>query len=641
MAVLVVIGFHAFPYLVPGGFTGVDVFFVISGFLITSIILGNLTRNTFSFLEFYSRRIRRIFPALLLVLAASFVLGWFVLLPDEYRQLGKHTAGGAGFMSNIVLWDESGYFDDTAEMKPLLHLWSLGIEEQFYIFWPLLLWLGWKLKFSIPLMVIVIGSVSFAINIEKIHNSADTVGAFYLPQTRFWELLSGSILALTPSHMPAWLHNFKQRAGVRLRAVFQNFAASGRSLVRLRNIQSITGAGLIVLSIIEISKDTPFPSWWGLLPAAGAVLIISAGPHAWMNRRVLSSRHLVWLGLISFPLYLWHWPLLSFARIVERGTPPITTRITLLLISVILAWLTYRLIEKPLRFGERGRVKSLALISLMLGVACLGYYCYEADGFGFRFPAMVRDITHNKFDNKQAYREGSCFLGMGQDHTGFSMCVAEERDNPGLTTKGTMLLWGDSYAAHLYPGYKALSGNELKIIQRNAAGCPPIPNVEIRHFPHCRKINDRILQLIEAEKPTRVILAANWPAYDWRSIAKTITRLREMGINEIDLIGPVPHWDIGLPTQLLRSLKQKDKFYDAPIPERMRSGLNVDFITVDHEMAELGARLGVRYISPAKILCDESGCLTRVGNTSETLTSWDYGHLTRTASEFLVSRFPR
>ena len=193
IAVLSVVGFHAAPGRIPAGFIGVDIFFVISGYLITSIILKGLEAGTFNFAEFYGRRVKRIFPALLIVLLASLAIGYFILLDDQFKELGKHIAGGAGFVSNLVLWGESGYFDNAADFKPLLHLWSLGIEEQFYIVWPFLLWLAWKQRFNYLPVLLVIAFASFALNIYTV--SSDPVAAFYSPLTRFWELLVGSILA--------------------------------------------------------------------------------------------------------------------------------------------------------------------------------------------------------------------------------------------------------------------------------------------------------------------------------------------------------------------------------------------------------------------------------------------------------------
>ncbi|HHF7373410.1 TPA: acyltransferase family protein, partial [Legionella bozemanae] len=193
IAVLSVVGFHVFPTLIKGGFIGVDIFFVISGFLISSIIFNNLTNNNFNIFEFYSRRIKRIFPALLITLLACFIVGWFILFPHEYAQLGKHVLSGAGFFSNFTFWFEAGYFDNLAETKPLLHLWSLGVEEQYYIIWPLLLWLIWKKPPIIPGVLSIIFMASLIINIRVVHH--DLVAAFYSPQTRFWELVAGSFLA--------------------------------------------------------------------------------------------------------------------------------------------------------------------------------------------------------------------------------------------------------------------------------------------------------------------------------------------------------------------------------------------------------------------------------------------------------------
>lgn len=198
VAVLAVVGFHAFPEWFKGGFIGVDVFFVISGYLITSIIFKDLEAGDFSFSDFYSRRIKRIFPALLVVLLTSFIFGWFALLADEFKQLGKHILAGASFLSNIVLWNESSYFDNSADTKPLLHLWSLGVEEQFYIFWPLIIYIAWKRKFSLIKTITLSIIVSFLLNIVTINQ--DAVAAFYLPQTRFWELWAGSLIALIESH---------------------------------------------------------------------------------------------------------------------------------------------------------------------------------------------------------------------------------------------------------------------------------------------------------------------------------------------------------------------------------------------------------------------------------------------------------
>src|SRR5580698_8795201 len=230
VAVLSVVGFHAFPKLIHGGFIGVDIFFVVSGFLISTILFGSLETGSFSFVEFYSRRIRRIFPGLIVVLIAALTAGWFLLLADEYKQFGSHLARGAGFISNLILWKESGYFDNAAETKPLLHLWSLGIEEQFYIIWPFLLWAAWKSKFNLLAITVAIAVISFAVNMSKAYS--DSVAAFYSPQTRFWELLIGAGLAYAALYRKEW------------------FADSN---TRSANIQSALGAILIALSLVFVT----------------------------------------------------------------------------------------------------------------------------------------------------------------------------------------------------------------------------------------------------------------------------------------------------------------------------------------------------------------------------------------------------
>lgn len=631
IAVLSVVGFHAFPAWVKGGFIGVDIFFVISGFLISTIIFGSLKRNTFSFAEFYGRRIKRIFPALLLILIVSFTLGWFVLLADEYKQLGKHIAGGAGFVANFVLLDESGYFDNAASVKPLLHLWSLGIEEQFYIVWPLLLWLAWKRRFNLLTITILVGIISFTLNLGEVRN--DAVAAFYSPQTRFWELLTGSVLAYMTLYKHHLFANIRQKLDTALGIIIYANAPAPNGHT-LRNVQSLSGAALITVGILVIAKDRHFPGWWAVLPTLGAVLIISAGTQAWLNRTVLSNRVLVWFGLISFPLYLWHWPLLSFARIMLGDMPAREIRAAAVLLSIVLAWLTYWLIEQPIRHGKTGsRAKVIVLAVLMALVGYVGYNCFKRDGFGFRFPKIVQELTQLKYDPKIGYREGSCFLRPEQDFSAFSSCVPLASD----TKKESIFLWGDSHAAHLYPGYKTTFGKNFAIVQRTASGCPPIMDMDIVDRPHCRKINDYVFDLIKKEKPQKIVLAAVWPLYDWKKVADTIVRLKAIGIRDIVVIGPVPQWKESLPKQLYLYFKS-DIFHR--VPERMQSGLNPNFLQIDPLLHDLAAKSGVAYISPKSILCNASGCMTRLGDTGDALTAWDYGHLTEIGSRYLVSHFP-
>ena len=388
IAVLSVIGFHAFPFWINGGFIGVDIFFVISGYLISTIIFDDLKKNTFNFSDFYSRRIKRIFPALILVLIASFVMGWFALLADDYKQLGKHIAGGSGFISNFLFWSETGYFDNAAEKKPLLHLWSLGIEEQFYILWPLMLWGIFKKGFNFLTFAIAVIAISFTLNIVTINK--DAAAAFYSLQTRCWELLAGSILAYMAQHETDIFPTLKNKLDIFLgKIIYQKTPENnGHTLL---NAQSVLGATLILTGLLVVSKDQNFPGWWALLPVLGTVLIISAGVHSWLNRVVLSNRLLVWFGLISFPLYLWHWPLLSFTRIMAGEALSREIRVLVLLMSIGLAWITYELLEKPIRFGKFSKEKVVILILLMLFVGYAGYNAYQHLGFKLRDTQVILD----------------------------------------------------------------------------------------------------------------------------------------------------------------------------------------------------------------------------------------------------------
>lgn len=376
IAVLAVVIFHAFPSALRGGFIGVDIFFVISGFLISTIIYENVKNETFSFRDFYSRRIRRIFPALLVVITATFLFGFFILSADEFSALGKLAAAGIGFVANLVLWSEAGYFDAATETKPLLHLWSLGIEEQFYIIWPLLLIFAWKRKISLLIVTMIVLLTSFTFNIFNI--KTDPVATFYSPLTRIWELLFGSVLA--------WIMVFKKDA-------FANFSFKLNKLLSrhkpfnnaeerniFANILSILGIVLFIIGFVEITKESFFPGYWALVPVLGTVMIIMAGPEAWINKKILSSKIAVWFGLISFPLYLWHWPILSYGRIYYDKTPPNGFKWMAVLLSILLAWLTVKYIEKPFRYSkQRTQTKVLFLSGAALIIGMLGLIAYKTN----------------------------------------------------------------------------------------------------------------------------------------------------------------------------------------------------------------------------------------------------------------------
>jgi peptidoglycan/LPS O-acetylase OafA/YrhL len=447
VAVLAVVGFHASPSLFAGGFVGVDVFFVISGFLISAIIIENLAAHKFSFGAFYVRRIRRIFPALVLLLVCVAALGRFLLLPDELWQLAKHAAAGAAFIANYAYLSESGYFDADAVAKPLLHLWSLGIEEQFYIVWPLLLWLVWR-RINVFALVLAVGVVSFALNV--IEYRIDPYVAFYSIHTRAWELAVGASLAALPfagETIIARCQALRRRVG--------------------ENCMSVCGAVLILGSVLLFSQAALFRGYAMVLPTFGALLLIAAGEKAWFNRRVLSLPALVWVGLISYPLYLWHWPLISFAWIVEGHEPSRALRITAVAASVLLAWLTYRFVERPIRYCMRGDGMSAGLPAAGLstgGLSAAGLSAAMAlvgvlsAGVYIAKPGWLPN-PHNRAIVETGDPGAAPFLKYYAEH--FSPCAKDRNSimkdcvesQPDKPIKIAIL--GDSHAQHLLAGLAA------------------------------------------------------------------------------------------------------------------------------------------------------------------------------------------
>jgi len=430
IAVLLVVIFHAFPKSMPGGFIGVDVFFVISGFLISTIIFTDLNQGIFSFKHFYARRIKRILPSLLTVLSTCLIFGWFALLTDEYQLLGKHTTAGTLFISNIVLWSESGYFDTVAELKPLLHLWSLGIEEQFYLFWPLILWAASKLKFNLLATILILLACSFSLNLFEL--SANPIADFYSPLTRFWELLIGAVLAWWSLHLK----------NVPLRSTANHWI-------------SLLGALLILLGSKVIDRNSAFPGWLALLPALGTTFIIAAGENAWINRHLLSNRLMVWLGLISFPLYLWHWPLLAFAKLIEGGDVRSHVRFWLMILAIALSWLTYILIEKPIRFGNQSAKKVYTLLIWLILLALFGWHIFLNQGYPFRAQLNNTTITEAVRDQlvgaEWKYKQNqSCLKQHPFEQAkeyGWWFCI-QNKDRP-----PSIIILGSSFANHLYPGF--------------------------------------------------------------------------------------------------------------------------------------------------------------------------------------------
>lgn len=362
IAVFAVIFYHIFPTTLSGGYVGVDVFFVISGYLISSIIFVGIDNNQFHFIDFYIRRIKRIFPALITILLFVSVLGWLILLPMEYIALGKHIRSTALFFTNHQLYKEIGYFNTEAEYKPLLHIWSLSLEEQFYILFPIIVMAIYKLRRFTFLLLLITTFISFGFNLHYI--SMQQEAAFYLMLNRAWELLLGSLLAyIAVSTVPP----FSMSRG--LPADKLQDVESGRKWYWFEPL-SIIGLILIVYASVTFHKSDLFPGWLALFPTIGAAMLI-VSKDAWFNRKILASKWFVWFGLISYALYLWHWPLISFTRILLEKEASLSLRILIVILSIVLASLTTFLLEKPLR--QCGKKVALLLLTVMLMMVGFSY----------------------------------------------------------------------------------------------------------------------------------------------------------------------------------------------------------------------------------------------------------------------------
>jgi peptidoglycan/LPS O-acetylase OafA/YrhL len=619
VAVLFVLVFHASPNSLRGGFIGVDIFFVISGYLISSILFRSLQTGQFSYVDFYARRIRRIFPALVLVLGGTMLAGSLLLFPDELRQLGKHVVAGALFVSNLLLYTESGYFDAAAETKPLLHLWSLGIEEQFYILWPIVLALLWRRRALIPWAIAGMALLSFAANVGTAVERPSF--AFYMPITRFWELLIGCMAAYF-----AVVHAHPSSSTPRLPKICYDAG-------------SVLGLMLIIAAVTLLSSASTFPGWWALLPTLGTVLLIATGPGAFVNRRILSQRLMVSIGLVSYPLYLWHWPVLLFWQDAAGATLTRWDKLGALALSVALAFATYRLVERPLRFGPHPRRAAIGLSTGMAIVVIAGLVLH-AGTFGGQYRDRQDFLAH--FENSPP--EHGYLVRQDLERKFRLDCNFYDRSTKGPKASipadcyvhskpFSVLLWGDSHAQHLRHGLERQLPPDVSLMQVATAGCAPsLTDRQPDHLGSCNRSNRFALDLITSGKPYTVLIAqgARHDRTDWVEFA---AELRRQGVHQVVLVGPVPKWKPDLHRVVARN------YWPTP-PRELRSHLDTRTIETDRLLAaRYRDAAGLRYLSAIAVLCPGQGCLTYLGDDVKTgLITWDYGHLTPDSSLYLGER---
>ena len=475
VAVLAVVAFHAAPAHLPGGFAGVDVFFVISGYLITGLLLDDPQPLKPRLRAFYARRVRRIFPALLVVLAGALAAGWYLLLPGEWTDLGRHAAAASAFVVNIVFWREANYFDPRLESSPLLHLWSLSVEEQFYLLWPLLLALVVRGRARWWIASVVLASFALGVALVARHGEA----AFFLLPPRAWELLAGALLA------------WRADSDAGLRPV-------------VRNALSIAGIVLIVAAFVSIDRTRLFPGGWALLPVAGTCCMIAAGPDAWVQRNLLARRFVVAVGLVSYPLYLWHWLALSLVRTVEAGYQSDAQVAAALAVSSLLAIATYLWIERPLRARSVRVAIPLLAVAAILGAVSL---------------AVMAGVLHPRIDRPELQR----FDAARNDWQFPSSSMRRETVANGLPVEvighgsRRILFLGDSNMQQYAPRIDALvngpSRPEVTAIFATAGSCPPVFGAIADIRAGCADFSQRALDLARDASIATVVLAAQWPGY--------------------------------------------------------------------------------------------------------------------------------
>jgi peptidoglycan/LPS O-acetylase OafA/YrhL len=594
VAVLSVIGFHAGPASFPGGYVGVDIFFVISGFLITSIICKQIEQGKFSFVDFYARRCKRIFPALIAVLLAVVAYGWLFLLPDEFARLGKHIAAGAGFISNFAFWREAGYFDKAADSKPLLHLWSLGIEEQFYLLWPPLLVWVWRRKSDVFAAAVGIASVSFVLNVMLVSLWKSSDG-YYLPPTRFWELLVGGALAY--AYLSGGVDAFIKRTAAALPL---------SSPDSFQNLLSASGLLLIVIAIFALNKGTLFPGWWALLPTIGAALMIMAGPSGRINRLLLSNRIFVFVGLISYPLYLWHWPLLSYAYIMTSGDPSRTVQLFAVGAAFLLAWLTYRIIEKPIRTMPNRA--ALAITPALGLVALLGLAMFSR-----QLHARSENFGLDNIIKAEAGEWGF----PGPKLTAVHTATGYHFERGGGSHK--VLFVGDSHVEQYYPRIDRLMTEHPDtakgVLFVTSRGCLPIPDIKGITFPKCKGLAENALSVAQSSDVDTVVLASAWNRYNdifgtkeaLEGLTATIVKYEQLG-KRVYVVLPIPRGESFDPPSLVkRSILDLGFVVQKQID---RASVDALLEPASSRVTQVAKSTGATIIDPVPFVCHNDYCPT-------------------------------
>ena len=624
VAVLPVILFHAGFSVFSGGYVGVDVFFVISGYLITTILINELEEERFSIARFYERRARRILPALFVVMLACLPFAYMWMLPSQLKDFAQSLVAVVFFGSNFLFWRESGYFAADAEIKPLLHTWSLAVEEQYYIVFPIFLLLSWRFgRNKVFWSVVVIAAISLLLAEWGWRNKPSA--NFYLAPTRAWELFAGSICA---------------------------FLTVGRTL-KSNNVLSAIGLAAIVVSIFAFDDNTPFPSVYALVPVVGTALIILFGRQGTWVANLLSMRAFVGIGLISYSAYLWHQPLFAFARLRSLTEPSHVLMAGLAIVALLLAWATWRWVEQPVRnkkFVSRRIIFSTALACSLLFIFA-GLYAHKSDGFIDRF-----DISKSVYETLIRSDRASECLDKDEVHIREDwLCELGE-----VGIKPTYLILGDSHAMSFFPAIDlALKEMGQSGYFAGASGCLPfldiysLRNDQVRK--NCRELNFRVFDFVRSNNIAKVILVARWTYYtdggyrgeDFSYIGLSENSERSKDVSrdafELGLERTVEAYkDIGVELIIVPQVPQQEHeplvlYKNASMHNRPLSEVSVTLL--DHEalqifVGRLFDMIEVPLLDFTDTLCVSDVCLV---GTSERSFYFDDDHLSLTGSNLLVA----
>ena len=603
LAIVPVVLFHVAAPGFHGGFVGVDVFFVISGYLITGIVARDVAAGRFSLLEFYRRRALRIFPALFVMLAVCAAVAYATMLPGELVAFAKSMLATALFSSNLFFHQSSGYFAPAAHAMPLLHTWSLAVEEQFYLVWPLLLMaLARSAQRAAVWLAAGIAALSFSAATWGL--SQDPSGSFYLSHTRAWELLIGALLVWLPPRALA------HRA--------------------LRELLAGLGLAAILVAVKFFNQGTPFPGPMALVPVLGAAALIAAGaagPTA--VGRLLSLRPVVFVGTVSFSLYLWHWPLIVFAQTALFLEQTAAIRTLLVLMAFGLAVLSWRFVETPFRRGAPARPTRRVLAraaTVMAAFVATSSIAVMARGFPDRFDAQQQLLaSYESYEGDKAYRAGSCFVVQPGDAFDRQACLTRDASQPAL------LIVGDSHAAHLWPGLHA-AATTASVLQATRTGCRPLLKPLHPDEPACQRFfRELFTDWLPAHPVDALVLAGRWHPSDLPFLLSTLQALQPHA-RQVMVVGPAPQYASALPRLLVHALRSND-------PDAVGKGLVRAEFALDASMRSLLRDSPARYFSLIDTLCPQGAC--RLYASADVPLQFDYGHFTIEGSKVVGATLTR